>query len=261
MYLSETFDSSDGDDWDSSLYRNVCSFVPENGRELINLLDPRDGEKILDLGCGTGQLTSLLANSGAHVIGLDSSPSMIETARRDYPHLTFIEEDALSHFPETPYDAVFSNAVLHWITDHDRLIATVSYMLRPGGRFTAEFSAEGNISQVRAELHRALKEAGYDPDEIDPWYFPSKDQYRNLLESHDFNVHKMVDFHHTSVLDGDEGLHLWLSVYGRRIFAPLSEADRKSLVKKLTKRLRNDCFRDGQWNLDYHRLRFKAVKE
>lgn len=260
MDFPSSFETPDDVVWDSALYRSVCSFVPENGKELVELLHPREGERILDLGCGTGQLTRLIAQSGADVTGIDPSRSMIEAARDEYPDLDFYEEDAFDHDPATPYDAVFSNAVLHWIEDHSSLLERVRELIVPGGRFAAEMGAKGNIRHIRRELHRALREAGYDPEALDPWTFPSEDEFHRLLDDSGFEIREMrtVDYH--AVLNGDEGLHLWLAVFGQSLLMSLTESERRTLVRRVTERLRDTCFDGTNWNLHYHRLRFLAVR-
>lgn len=260
MDLLSEFDVPDDRIWDSELYRNLCSFVPENGRELVDILDPHEGERILDLGCGTGQLTARIARQGADVVGIDASPEMIATAREDYPELTFYECDALEYQPDSPFDAVFSNAVLHWIQDQGSLLTSVNRMLKPGGRFVAEFGAQGNIRNLRRELHRALSEAGYDPEAVDPWYFPSEEAYAKRLRNAGFSVRWMTTVRYDATLNGDEGLGLWLTMFGQRIFNQLSRSERDSLVDTVTRRLREVCYENGEWNLDYRRLRFVADK-
>ena len=124
--------------WDSTLYDAKHSFVWKHGASLLELLAPKPGERILDLGCGTGHLTAEIAKAGALVVGLDSSPTMIETARSAYPQLTFVEADARNFTLDAPCDAVFSNAALHWIHDADAVARSVHQALKPGGRFVAE---------------------------------------------------------------------------------------------------------------------------
>lgn len=255
------FESADGSVWDPVLYSNLCSFVPENGRELISMLNPREGERILDLGCGTGELSSKVAQAGADVTGLDASGAMIEAARRNYPDLTFIEDDAISHDPDESYDAIFSNAVLHWITRQDSLLSSVRSMLRPGGRFVVEMAREGNINRIRNELFRALNEAGYPPETLDPWFFPSAESYGKRLTERGFSLRTMDRFEHSAVLDGDEGFHLWLTVFCQRILMVLDQAERKDLAETVKERLRDDRFDGKSWRLNYRRLRFVAVRE
>jgi trans-aconitate methyltransferase len=128
---------ADSQRWDPQLYDSKHSFVTHFGGDLLPLLDPQPGDRILDLGCGTGHLSAQIAASGAAVVGIDHSPDMIAQAQATYPDLTFIEADAANFTFEQPFDAVFSNAALHWIPTPERVIACVWQALKPGGRFSA----------------------------------------------------------------------------------------------------------------------------
>src|SRR5919199_514511 len=132
------------DQWDAALYTGKHSFVYGYGRDLVSLLGPRPGERILDLGCGTGQLTKAIADAGARVVGIDSSRGMVEAARAQYPDLEFVEADARSFSFPRAFDAVFSNAVLHWVLEAESVARRVSGSLRPGGRFVAGFGGTGD---------------------------------------------------------------------------------------------------------------------
>jgi trans-aconitate methyltransferase len=131
--------------WNAALYENKHAFVWQYGEDLLQLLNPKQGERILDLGCGTGQLTEKIATFGAVVMGIDNAPAMIEKARQNYPHLRFDVADARNFQVEQPLDAVFSNAALHWIKEPDAVINCVHQALKPGGRFVAEFGGKGNV--------------------------------------------------------------------------------------------------------------------
>ena len=146
------------DRWDSALYEDRHSFVWKGGAELIDLLDPRPGERILDLGCGTGHLTAQIAERGAVVTGLDASVSMIAQARQNYPKLKFTLADARDFPASEPFDAVFSNAALHWIQDSEAVVASVARGLKSGGRFVLEMGAKRNIAHIVKALDAVLRE-------------------------------------------------------------------------------------------------------
>src|SRR5688572_29408085 len=145
-----------GHDWDPDLYQSAHAFVWERAADLIDLLAPRPGERVLDLGCGTGQLTAQIAEGGATVLGVDRSPEMIAQARRNFPHLPFQVGDATTFSTDEPFDAVFSNATLHWVKPPAAAAARVFAALRPGGRFVAEFGGRGNVGRVCAALRHAM---------------------------------------------------------------------------------------------------------
>ena len=175
--------------WNTSLYDGKHSFVWKYGEGVIELLEPRQGERILDLGCGTGHLTSRIAAAGASVVGIDKSPAMIESARKAYPELEFIESDGTTIGFSSEFDAVFSNATIHWIKDQAALASAIWRALKPGGRFVAEFGGKGNLSAVREALKRALSNIGHHGATAGlERYYPSVGEYATLLESAGFRV-------------------------------------------------------------------------
>ena len=249
--------------WDASAYDNKHSFVWKYGREVLELLSPREGERILDLGCGTGHLTSQIAAIGAAVIGLDKSLAMIERARTLYPDLRFEAADATSfHFDES-FDAVFSNAAIHWMKDQDGVADSIWRALKPGGRFVAEFGGKGNIQKVRSALREALDAGGFTWDrEATRRYYASIGEYAELLESHGFRVTYATHFERPTKLDGGEsGLQKWLEVFADNELAGVPGGEREIVIRAVEQRLKSDLFRDGNWFLDYKRLRIVAIKE
>ena len=164
--------------WNTSLYESKHAFVWQYGESLLELLSPLPGERILDLGCGTGQLTEKIAIAGAEVIGIDSAPAMIEKAQQNYPQLQFDVADARDFHFSQPFDAIFSNAVLHWISESEAVISCIHKALKSGGRFVAEFGGKGNIKAIATTLTDTLKDLGYSvPLTANSWYFPSISEY------------------------------------------------------------------------------------
>jgi trans-aconitate 2-methyltransferase len=232
-------------DWDVERYEARHQYVWNFGRGLVDWLAPQPGERILDAGCGAGQLTSEIAASGAHVTGLDSSPAMIAQARQNYPDITFVLDDVRTFALPDPFDAIFSNAVLHWVQPPEQAIQAFHRALKPGGRFVAEFGGKGNVQQVM-EAVRAIH-ADFDF----PWYYPSIAEYAALLEAHCFDVEQAHLFPRpTPLADADSAMDDWL-----RMFLPqLAPGARASVVE----RLRPALIRDGIWTVDYRRLRILA---
>ena len=249
--------------WDASAYDSKHSFVWKYGREVLELLSPREGERILDLGCGTGHLTSQIAATGATVIGLDKSPAMIERARALYPDLRFKAADATSFHFDEPFDAVFSNAAIHWMKDQDGVADSISKALKPGGRFVAEFGGKGNIRRVRSALREVLDAGGYTWDrETTRRYYASIGEYATLLERHGFRVTYAVHFERPTKLDGGEsGLQKWLEVFADNELAGVPAEERDKVIRVIEQRLRPDLFRESTWFLDYKRLRIVAINE
>jgi trans-aconitate methyltransferase len=232
--------------WNAGEYQNRYSFVWEAAGELIGLLAPQPGERILDLGCGPGQLTARIAASGATVIGIDRSEAMLAQAGGNYPLLDFRLGDAASFSLETPVDAVFSNAVLHWVTDAPGVAQCIERALKPGGRFVCEFGGRGNIASVV----RALK-AVRGEDQGD-WYYPSISEYSTVLEGNGLEVRFATLFDRPILVEGANGMDDWLKTF-RSSLTPEARAE-------VVARLRPERFDGRAWTLDYRRLRVVAVK-
>jgi trans-aconitate methyltransferase len=250
----------DDDTWDGELYRNSCSFVPELGADLIDWLDPVPGERILDVGCGTGELTAKLSHEDCDVVGLDSSPDMIREAREANPQPTYVNESITEYRPSNLFDAVLSNAALHWIQQPDRALRSINQCLKPGGRFIAEMGVRGNVQTIRNALHEELSAIGYNPSELDPWYFPEPETYLGKLQDNDFEITARTCFERPTELYGKEGLELWLVMFAEEFFLPLDESERESIIRTLVDRLRDELYENGQWIVGYRRLRFRALK-
>ena len=246
------------DRWDSALYDDRHSFVWKKGAALVDLLAPVAGERILDLGCGTGHLTAAIAARGAEVIGVDSSPSMVAQARQNFPTLNFQLCDARSFRFDMAFDAVFSNAVLHWIPEADRVAASVANALKPGGRFVLEMGVKGNVERIVEGAAEVLRTAGYGSE--NPWYYPSLGEYSRVLESRGFEVVEAQTFPRWSKLEHPErGLREWLEMFGGFWFESVPATEREPILRAMEERLRPELFRDGSWWADYRRLRVKAI--
>ncbi len=248
--------------WNAGLYDDSFSFIWEYGSSLLDLLDPKPGERILDLGCGTGHLTAQIAERGAEVIGIDHSPAMIDQARANYPGLRFEVADASDFRISEPVDAVFSNAVLHWVRDPEAAAGCIARALKPGGRLVAEFGGARNVGQIVDATIDELRQIGVtNPAERNPWYFPSIAEYGALLEQAELEPVSMLLFDRPTLLDGGEqGLARWLEMFGDNFFAGLSHDTIATIVARLEERLRPTLFRDGAWYADYRRLRVVALQ-
>ncbi|HEY4086693.1 MAG TPA: methyltransferase domain-containing protein [Bryobacteraceae bacterium] len=245
--------------WDSALYDDRHSFVWRAGAGLFDLLNPQAGERILDLGCGTGHLTAKIAEVGAVAVGLDSSPAMIAQARQNFPSLRFVLAEARDFRFEESFDAVFSNAVLHWIHDAESVVKCVAAVLRPGGRFVLEMGARGNVESIRKMLEEVLTESGRTPKS--PWFYPSAGEYSTLLEKHGFEIRTAQTFERWTKLEHpDRGLREWLEMFTGSWFEGISPAERAALISTIEDRLRATLYKDGSWWADYRRLRIEAVK-
>jgi trans-aconitate 2-methyltransferase len=248
--------------WNANLYDSKHDFVWKYGSDVVSLLAPKPGERILDLGCGTGHLTAQIAESSARVLGVDRSSDMVAAARNAYPDLTFEIADARDLPFRDEFDAVFSNATLHWIHEPVQVIHSVYNALRPGGRFVAEFGGKGNIRQLQMGFDGALVQMGAaKAGEVVPWYYPSVSGYATLLEQNGFEVRFMTLFDRpTGLADGEAGVRNWLTMFGAEYFARVGAARREEFLRRVEELLRPILFRDEQWWADYRRLRLVAVK-
>jgi trans-aconitate 2-methyltransferase len=244
--------------WKPALYDASHSFVWKFGAQLLELLAVRPGERILDLGCGTGALTAQIADAGADVLGIDSSPEMIEQARHSFPGLDFEVADARSFKTEEPFDAVFSNAVLHWVKPPEESVSRIRAALKPGGRFVAEFGGRGNTARIVAALMHQASLFGVTEYEV-PWYYPGIAEYTGILEPHGFEVTFANLFDRLTPLEGEAGLRNWFEMFGGSLLDRLSRENRVACLGALEAELRPSLYCDGTWLADYRRLRVVAV--
>lgn len=230
-------------DWDVERYEARHGYVWNFGRGVLEWLAPKAGEAILDLGCGAGQLTAEIAESGATVVGVDAAPSMIAQARINYPNVAFQLADARTLTFDNAFDAVFSNATLHWVRPPEDAVRCIARALKTGGRFVCEFGGKGNVQSVVDACE------GRTPD----WYYPSIAEYSTLLENFGLEVREAVLFDRPTPLeDGPDAMEDWLRMFVKN----LSDEQVRAAVDKLRSKLHDGT----QWTVDYRRIRVKAVK-
>ncbi|MGH6953094.1 MAG: class I SAM-dependent methyltransferase [Alphaproteobacteria bacterium] len=243
--------------WDPERYARDGRFVAELGAPLVDLLDPRPGERVLDLGCGDGALSLKIKERGAEVVGVDSSAEQVKAARGHGLDARVDDGESLSFLTE--FDAVFSNAALHWMRDPDRVVAGVWRALRPGGRFVAEMGGMGNVASVTAAIGEALERRGVDAAAVNPWHFPTAEEHRRRLAAHGFMVGDMRLLARPTPLPGP--IENWLEIFAREFLDSVPEGERRELLDEVVARLRPRLLAaDGLWVVDYVRLRFRAVK-
>ena len=241
--------------WNPCEYSAHGRFVTDLGANILAWLDPAQGEEILDIGCGDGVLSRQIMERGARVVGVDGSSEMVEAARkRGVPAQVM---DATQMTFQHQFDAVFSNAALHWIHDQPALLRGVARALKPGGRFVAEFGGHGNIAAIRVALHAALAHHEMADLMVDDNYFPSVSEYRQLLEGHGFAVEAMELVPRPTPLPS--GMRAWLTVFRRGVFDAVPQDLRETILQETLEHLQ-PALRDseGNWTADYVRLRFRA---
>jgi trans-aconitate methyltransferase len=240
--------------WNSERYLEHAPYVPGLGAAVLALLEPQAGERILDVGCGDGSLTQRIVGHGAAVVGIDSSPDMIAAARERGLDAHLLSAEALTFDAE--FDAVFSNAALHWIRNHDALLDGVARALKPGGRFVAECGGHGNVAAIEVAIRAVLGRRRL-PSRTGR-YYPTVDEYRARLSAHGFDVQVISLIPRPTPLP--TGIRGWLTIFERATLDPLG-TDMEPVIGEIEELLRPSlCDAQGRWTADYVRLRFRAVK-
>lgn len=243
--------------WDPQAYGREGAFVHKLAEGVVQWLNPQPGERILDLGCGDGQLSTSLAESGAQVVGVDASAAMVESARARGVAVEHAPAEQLP-FPDACFDAVFSNAALHWVQGQDAMMREVHRVLRPGGRFVAEMGGHGNIAALRVAFAAVLARHGFENLRGDENYYPTPEAYRRRLGRHGFAVDRMELIPRPTRLS-EGGMAGWLHTFRRGVLDSAAPEIRERLVDE-TSALLAPVLRDeeGNWVADYVRLRFVA---
>ena len=243
--------------WDPERYARNARFVSDLGMPVVHLLAPRPGERILDLGCGDGVLAAKLAEMGCKVIGVDASEMQVAAARKLGVEARVMAGEALQFRDE--FDAVFSNAALHWMLRPEEVIAGVWQALRRGGRFVAEMGGHGNVEMIQAALVEALHRRGIDGASFVPWFFPTIEDYSARLRKAGFVVSYISLFPRPTPLPGD--VTSWLESFAEDFLSALPAAERPAYIEEVREALRPKlCDARGHWTADYVRLRFAAQK-
>ena len=241
--------------WSAATYDANARFVSDLAEGIFEWLAPRPGERILDLGCGDGVLTQRIAAAGSQVTGLDSSIDFVRAATSRGIDARLGDGMALDFDGE--FDAVFSNAALHWMRDAEAVAAGVRRALKRGGRFVGEFGGHGNVAALRTALAALAPRFGVSPSLANPWYFPTPEGYRTLLEGADFEVARCVLVPRPTLLP-ETGLKGWIETFMTPYLAEAGSA--RSSVLEAAETLLAPILRDdkGVWTADYIRLRFEA---
>jgi SAM-dependent methyltransferase len=245
--------------WEPDDYAKNAAFVPALGAPVLALLDPKPGERILDLGCGDGVLTVKLVEAGAEVVGVDASDTMIAVAKARGLDVHVVDGQSLDF--EAEFDAVFSNAALHWMLDGEAVARGVFRALKPGGRFVGEMGGQGNVATLRSGLRTELLRRGYKVPEEDPQWYPGITEFSAVYEAAGFAYIDATLIPRPTPLPA--GVAGWLKAFRAGFMdhaaVPDSEQDdvAQAVEASLETRLRRD---DGTWEADYVRLRFTMRK-
>jgi trans-aconitate methyltransferase len=244
--------------WNPESYAKNARFVSDLGEPLLQLLDAKTGETILDLGCGDGALTEKITAAGARVFAVDASLAQLQAARARRLHVAAMDGHQLAL--QLKFDAVFSNAALHWMKHPEKVVEGVASALMSGGRFVGEFGGQGNVEAIRRALHAGLRQRGIDPRPIDPWFYPSPQEYGELLARYHFAVEYIELIPRPTNLPGD--IVSWLGVFAQPFTNAINEPERAQYLAEVRDKLKPMLQKtDGTWLADYVRLRFKAIKK
>ena len=254
--------STNTQQWNATLYDDKHNFVAKYGEDVVQLLAPQQGERILDLGCGTGYLTHLIAQAGARVVGIDNSQAMIQRAQAAYPDLDFRVMSATDFYFDAPFDAIFSNATLHWVLDKETAIDQIGQALRPGGRLILEMGGKGNVEEIVVATRKVLTRHGYYSNAATQlWYFPSLSEYTTLLEKKGFRVRFAAHFDRpTELKDTEHGIKDWIKMFGNAFFNNIPESEIDTVLNEIQDMVRPTNYRNGNWYGNYKRLRIAATK-
>jgi trans-aconitate methyltransferase len=243
--------------WSPELYEKNARFVSHLADDIVKMLDPRPGERVLDIGCGDGYLTEKLASHGATLVGVDYSETLVEAARQRGIDARHGNGEDLQF--DSEFDGAFSNAAMHWMLRADDTAAGVFRALKPGGRFVGEFAGARNAKIIRREIHAALERRGIDAGTIDPWYLPEEDEYRRVLSGAGFVIKYLKLFDRPVSIDYP--LAQWIQTFGSPYIKALKNHDEQEFLSEISERARKELLQDdGKWTIDYTRIRFMAVK-
>jgi len=247
----------DKQQWDVDNYKKFASFVPELGQPVFELLNPKAGERILDLGCGDGVLTEKLQQAGCDVIGVDSSLEMVKAAVAHGLNARVMDARKLTF--ESEFDAVFSNAVLHWVKEPELVVAGIAKALKPGGRFVAEFGGYGNVKTIEDALIAAVELLYPLGRSLSPWYYPTPEAYGTILKNHGLEVETIMLIPRPTPLP--DGMRGWLKTFAGPFLAPFPPAYHSYILENAENAMRPAlCDARGNWHADYVRLRVLARK-
>lgn len=240
--------------WQPESYDNHARFVSDMAGAVVEWLEPRRDEEILDLGCGDGVLTSQIAATGAQVKGVDTSAELLEAARGRGLDVQFMDGQKLAF--DSQFDAVFTNAALHWMLDPKAVIKGVVRALKPGGRFVGEFGGHGNVAAIVTAMRAVGERRGGDVALAGPWFFPSPEVYGDMLEQNGFIVERIGLFPRPTPLK--TGMKEWLKLFRKPFFEQFGN-DMETVLSEV-ETLLEPTLRDarGNWTADYVRLRFRA---
>ncbi len=246
--------------WNSELYDNAQNFVSKYGKGLIDFIPCKENQSILDLGCGTGDLTSEIYDRlSTNIIGVDASGEMIAKARNKYPNIYFDVCDATKLHFENEFDVVFSNAVFHWIPNQNNLHKSIYNALKKDGVLICEFGADKNIYNITSAFANAISK--YNDIYYSPFYFPTVKEHSEVVKNNSFIIDKIYDYDRPTVLPNSSlGLRQWVYQFFSEALNKYNERQQEEILCSVENQLRTTMFDGEKWTADYRRLRLVAHK-
>lgn len=247
--------------WDAEDYKKDFSFVPDYGEDVMKLLTVKPGSRVVDLGCGNGRLTHQLAEMGYQVSGVDDSSDMLSLAAKEYPDIHFEKGSAVDFRLGRPADAIFSNAVFHWIDPENQqtMLDNIASNIRRGGELVFEFGGKGCAETVHSTLEQIFREHGR--KYLRMFYFPTIGEYAPMVEKSGLQVRYAILFDRPTPQKEGCTVKDWIRMFDRKPFEGLPEEETEEILAEAEKRLKGTLVSDGTWYVDYVRIRMRAVKE
>lgn len=246
-------------DWNAALYDKAHGFVAEYGKNLLAFVPKDNAQCIIDIGCGTGALTARLKPLCGYVLGVDASESMVAKARAQHPEIPFEVCDATALPFESAFDVAFSNAVFHWIPDHDSLLASIRYALKPNGRLVCEFGAHGNVAAIGRAFDQACARRGLSGRPA--FHLPTAEEFTQSLLQNGFAPETVEEYDRPTPLGGGEaGLSDWLRQFFASTLSALPKALQDELIADTERLARGALWNGREWVADYRRLRAVAKR-
>ncbi len=246
--------------WNAEDYQQNFNFVFNYGEDVLSLFDLPQGANILDLGCGNGHLTAQLKEKGYNALGMDDSADMLEIARKNHPDIEFLQGNAVDFKLTKSVDGIFSNAVFHWIDENkqQQMLKNIAFNLVRGGKLVFEFGGYGCGRAVHAELKELFNRHGL--KYVMPFYFPTIGMYAPLMENAGFKIEYAVLFDRFTPVKGENGIVDWIKMFDKKPFENVDPNTANTIMYEAQKNLTDKLFKNNTWNVDYVRIRMKAVK-